>query len=81
MKCQVCKRNEREWLWQPLGPSEKDNDTFTLPGHQYRGFPAIAVCDACRLDIENGKETRYTYKGKAYIANERPPPTRSNPLS
>src|SRR5260370_19013532 len=49
MKCQVCKRNEREWLWQPLGPSEKDNDIFVLLGHQYWGFPTIAVCDACHI--------------------------------
>jgi hypothetical protein len=72
-KCRVCKEQMIQWAWQPLGPG-KDNDTFMLPGHHYRGFPVLGICDSCKQNIARGGEVKYTYKGQQYIANEQPRP-------
>jgi len=69
-KCQICKENEYVWIWQPLGPDEDVKESFCLPGGHFRGFPTIAVCPQCKVDIQTGKETRYTYQGTEYIVNQ-----------
>lgn len=74
-KCAICHTYEREWTWQPAGPSEDVECVFTEPGHHYRAFPAIAVCGGCHDKIVAGKPVEFLYKGKRYgcetVANDR----------
>jgi hypothetical protein len=69
MKCRVCKSNEAEWSWQPMGPGS-DNDTFTLPGSHYRGFAVIKVCAACKEQIQQGQPVTVIYKGHEVYVNQ-----------
>ena len=65
-KCAICHTYEREWTWQPAGPSDDVECVFTEPGHHYRAFPAIAVCGGCHDKIVAGKPVVFSYKGKQY---------------
>lgn len=48
-KCNVCKKKNVVYIWQPFGL--ENLFTFYLPGWQQRGFPAIKVCACCHADI------------------------------
>lgn len=62
MKCAICKKEPRSYLWQPCGPAETF-DLFMFPGWHYRGFPAIACCDTCRATIQaNQTSVTFTYR-------------------
>jgi hypothetical protein len=56
------------WLWQPFGPTAAEDRhlMFTHPGWQYRGFPAIPVCDPCCEQISGGQSVTFFYKKVRY---------------
>ena len=64
-KCSICHEQPRAWACQPFGPD--DAPTFALPGHHYRGFPAIACCDACKVRIQAGEQVAVTYRKQSYV--------------
>ena len=68
MKCRVCRSKEAEWAWQPWGPG-KENDTFTLPGSHYRGFPIVKICTDCKERIQKGAAVTVIYKGNTMRVN------------
>jgi hypothetical protein len=64
-KCTVC-GTETEMLWQPLGPSDSPRDCFPVSGWQYRGFPAVAVCEAHIDAIKGGADVEFKYKEQTF---------------
>jgi hypothetical protein len=60
MKCAICYKNQGDWAWQPFGPDEQD--TFTLSGNHYRGFPVVKVCDECKKQVEAGESVLFRYR-------------------
>jgi hypothetical protein len=50
---------------QPFGPD--DTPTFTLPGSHYRGFAALACCDACKARVQAGEQVAFAYRQQPYI--------------
>jgi hypothetical protein len=56
-RCKVCGKNEAEWIMQYMDTFDNGGNaympTFSLPGHHYRGFRTIPVCDPCKLKIQN----------------------------
>lgn len=66
-KCHVCHDRPATWTWQPCGPGE-NLKLFTLPGHHYRGFLALPVCDDCKARVERGDDVAFTYKRQPYVA-------------
>ena len=67
-RCQCCRVNESEWAWQPFGPDDKIT-SFSVPGYHYRGFPALKICNDCKVDVENGHPgVVFTYKHVGYYA-------------
>jgi len=65
-KCRICKEREAEWSWQPLGPSDRPRETFTVPGWHYRGFAVIPVCEGCKDKIQAGETVQFDYKRTTY---------------
>jgi hypothetical protein len=64
----MCK-DEAGWLWQPFGPGENAK-TFVTPGSQYRGFPALPVCDSCQDKVAAGEKVEFRYKSNLYKCAE-----------
>jgi hypothetical protein len=51
-KCQICKHDVAEWVWQPFGPELDMSQAFTLLGCHYRGYAMVKVCDPCKESIQ-----------------------------
>jgi hypothetical protein len=68
-KCITCGKSEVAsdgWTWQPFGPNDKIA-SFTTPGYHYRGFPALHVCDMCKLAIQRGESVAFRFRGKTFV--------------
>lgn len=67
-KCQVCGHNFYfTMIWQPFGPAEHPR-LFTFRGDHFRGFPALTICENCKLDVEVNGTVEFSYKGKRFVA-------------
>lgn len=66
VKCQLCRKEEAIWAWQPFGP-DSDSRSFASLGSHYRGFPVIKICDTCKGRIAYGKQLIvFTYKNRTF---------------
>ena len=65
MKCQICKQEEREYIWHPQ-LNHNGEFIFYFPGRHIRGFMAIGVGDKCIEKIQSGETMEFTYK-KHYL--------------
>ncbi len=61
-KCQICKKHEAIYAWQPdLGNGVRE--IFYCLGSHIRGFMVVKVCDDCRKIIRSGGNVFFTYRG------------------
>ncbi len=72
MKCQACERKQypATWSWQPFGPDEDIEQSFTLPGSHYRGFPVIKLCASCKHAVQYEHKLSFSYRGNTYMYAE-----------
>ena len=76
-RCNICDSLTIElYAWQPFGPNKDatEGSAFALPGHHYRGFPVIKVCETCMESILEERSGAFTYKGVFYYVELDTPP-------
>lgn len=68
-KCHVCKEQEAEWGWQPLGPENGIGNFVQIGEKIWKGFPIIKICSSCKLAAQSGEfSVPFIYKGHTYLA-------------
>ena len=67
MKCAICGHLFGwMWSWQPFGPDDDIRKAFAFPGHHYRTFWVVKVCEGCKRDIQNGCTAKFESHGNTY---------------